>query len=892
MPVDEIERRLLILAIGFLGLFSSTLTLSPAARARSWDVNYRWDHWIGFAIWSVIVVILHRSSTRYLPNRDPYLFPVAALLSGWGLLTIWRLYPSYGTRQTLWLMVCAVVFLWGSRQENLLTWLRRFKYLWLSGGLVLTALTLVLGTNPGVDSGPRLWLGCCGVYFQPSEPLKLLLIIYLSAYLADFASSLNSNEQQVWMGRSRAVSLLPFLAPTLFMTGLALLILFAQRDLGTVSIFVLLYAFVVYVAIGKVQILLANAVLLVTAGWLGYHFFDVVRLRMEAWLNPWLDPSGRSYHIVQSLLAIANGGWLGRGPGMGSPTLVPISHSDSIFAAIAEESGLVGVIALLILFALIINRGLHIAVRAEDHFRYYLSCGLIVYLVIQSILIIGGNIRLLPLTGVTLPYVSYGGTSLLTAWLALLLLLHISNNEEARPPLKVNIRPLLHICFFLMGALVSIACVTGWWGLYRGSDLLGRTDNARRSIAERYVRRGDIHDRRDTPIVATQGNPGAYVRVYLYPSLGPITGYNHPIYGQNGLEATLDAYLRGVEGYSDWAVAWNHLLYGEPPQGLDVRLSLDLNLQSQADQLLGDHTGALVMIHSQSGEVLAMASHPPFDPNQLDREWSSLVEDVHSPLVNRVTQGLYQPGAALGVFFLENALELGEVPNLPSHLSLEIDGIKLACAMGVEEPDWGSAIAAGCPAPQLLLGKSLGEERVLDLFHKLGWFEPPKLPLPSESISPLWSLRDSEWAYLGLSVSQAEPGQALSVSPMQMVLAAATLNNEGVRPAPRLAIAVRRPNADWVFLPSSGNPTTVFHSEAARSAVEALALQDLPIWQSIAVLPDLSRGQITWYLGGTLPSWQGAPLTLVVVLEEGDGKLAESIGQSMLAATMQLSSAP
>jgi cell division protein FtsW (lipid II flippase) len=195
--------------------------------------------------------------------------------------------------------------------------------------------------------------GLLWIYFQPSEPLKLLLIIYLSAYLADkqpwttiSSSRFGDNESggdEVDRNQSKSLSTtLPLLVPILIMTGLILLLLLVQRDLGTATIFLFLFAVIVYLATGRRLILILSVALLLLAGISSYFMFDVVQLRIDAWLNPWLDPSGRSYQIVQSLLAIAHGGVGGRGPGMGSPTLVPISHSDFIFTAIVEESGLVG----------------------------------------------------------------------------------------------------------------------------------------------------------------------------------------------------------------------------------------------------------------------------------------------------------------------------------------------------------------------------------------------------------------------------------------------------------------------------------------------------------------------------------------------------------------------
>ncbi len=629
---NSIQRRLLIWAGLFLFIYSVILTISPAIREHSWDVDYRLSHWIGFFVWLGLMTRAHLATVKHLHERDPYLLPAAALLSGWGLLTIWRLDETFGFRQMIWLVVCVFIFILALYRQHNINSLRRYKYILLGSGLFITALTLLFGTNP-LGAGPRLWLGCCGVYFQPSEPLKLLLVIYLSAYLADRISI--------------RLSSIPLFVPTLVVTGLALLLLLVQRDLGTASIFVCIFTIMIFLATGNRRILFSTILFLTLALILGYFFVDIIRIRVLGWLDPWADPSGQSYQIVQSLLAVANGGVFGRGPGLGSPRLVPVAISDFIYAAIAEETGLVGTVGLLALIWLILTRGLIASLRAADRFRRYLAAGVVAYLGIQSLLIIGGNLRLLPLTGVTLPFVSYGGSSLLTSFIALLILLMISNTEEDEPVLIQNPKPYIFLAGILALGLATCAGANAWWVIVRGGDLLNRTDNPRRAIADRYVPRGELMDRNNQPISITLGESGTYSRVYLYPQLAPIIGYTHPVYGQAGLESTFDNYLRGLQGNSTSLVFWNRLIYGTPPPGLDLRLSLSLALQSKTDEILGDHVGAIILMNAETGEILTMASHPTFDPNKLDEEGEALGQDPFAPLLNRATQGLYPIGNTL-----------------------------------------------------------------------------------------------------------------------------------------------------------------------------------------------------------------------------------------------------
>lgn len=629
---DITQTRLLRWAALFLFIYTITLTLSPAVRERSWAVDYKFAHWFAFIVWLVCIYVSNVLTAKHLQDRDPFIYPAIAFLNGWGLLTIWRLDEGFGFKQTIWLAIATLAFITVLRLQNHLSLLRRYKYVLLASGLLLTSLTLLFGTNP-MGIGPRLWLGCCGIYFQPSEPLKLLLVIYLAAYLAD--------RPLVRLGS------FPLLVPTILLTGLALLLLFVQRDLGTASIFIFIYTIILFVATEKRRVLLTAATAFTVALMVGYFFIDIVAVRVNGWLNPWADPSGQSYQIVQSILAIASGGVIGRGPGMGNPLLVPVAISDFIFAAIAEETGLVGTLGLLAAIWLILARGMTTALRAPDRFRRFLATGIVAYLGIQSLLIIGGNLRLLPLTGVTLPFVSYGGSSLLTSYLAMAILLIISVSEENEPAVLPNYRPYTILTGILGTGLILCAFSAGWWTLIRGADLLSRTDNARRAIADRYVPRGSLLDRNNKAFTVTEGQSGSYERVYLYPDLAPILGYTHPIFGQAGLESTLDDYLRGLQGNPSSLIWWDHLLYGTPPPGLNVRLSIDMSLQTQADQLLGGHTGALILMNAKTGEILAMASHPTFDPNKLDQQGEELSSNPAAPLLNRATQGLYPIGTSL-----------------------------------------------------------------------------------------------------------------------------------------------------------------------------------------------------------------------------------------------------
>lgn len=723
----------------FLFLNALSLTLSPLLNSNGEQSSVLWRHWFGFAVWLAGFILIDKTSKRYLPQRDPYLIPIIGLLSGWGLLTIWRLYPDFGLRQSFWLVIASGILIAGMRFYPKAFLIRKYKYTWLTASLVLTASTFIWGTNP-MGYGPEMWLGCCGIYLQPSEPLKFMLIAYLAAYLADqqpflvLASHKGNKpaERAQEAGHQGTITrLLPLLAPTVVMTAMAILLLFIQQDLGTATIFLLLYAVIVYVATANLNVIWLSSVLLTLAFFIGSRLFDVVQVRLESWLFPFQDPSGNSYQIVQALIAFANGELFGRGLGVGFPYLVPVAHSDFIFASIVEESGFLGGLALIACLVIFFYRCIRNALKTGEPYKRFLGIGLTAYLVGQSILIIGGNLRLLPLTGITLPFMSYGGSSLVVSFLSALFLVLISQNDEepAAPVLDPQIFRIVSTAF--LSLLLMLGFLLGWWTIYRSPGLLDRTDNPRRTISDTLVRRGSILDRQSFPINESSGQPGTYERVVNVPALSNILGYTNPTYGQSGLEASMDDYLRGEQGNPAGLIWWYRLLYGYPPPGRDIRTSLDLRLQQQMDALLQPHKGAAILINANTGEILAMSSSPTFDGNLLESHWDDLINDPDAPLVNRVIQGQYPVGELLEGEF-ETLLEAGQISPAPlvrlpvNQLNTEITDVRFASPLQIVLACAAISNGGVQPAPILVTGVDTETE---------GWIILPPVDKPVQLFS-------------------------------------------------------------------------------------------------------------------------------------------------------------
>jgi cell division protein FtsW (lipid II flippase) len=361
-----------------------------------------------------------------LPDADQYILPAISLLSGIGTLIITRLNAPLGHRQLLWVLIGEVASVVTILFPRHLSTLRLYKYTWAFAGLLLIAATIVAGTDIN-GSGYKRWIGFHGVYFQPVELLKPLMVIFFAAYLDEKHELLEA--ARLAIGRIRLPPL-QYLAPLPIVWGLSLLLLIKQNDLGSALLFLGIFLAMVYVGTARAFYPVSGIILFSAGAFLAFHLFPHVRDRTEIWLDPWAHASGSGYQLVQGLIALAVGGVGGQGLGQGSPGLVPVVTTDFILAAIGEELGLAGICVLLGIILFVVFRGLSVAIRRVDGFEKLLAAGLMAVLAIQTIVIVGGTTRLMPLTGVPLPFLSYGGSSALADYVIISLLLRISAAPE------------------------------------------------------------------------------------------------------------------------------------------------------------------------------------------------------------------------------------------------------------------------------------------------------------------------------------------------------------------------------------------------------------------------------------------------------------------------------
>lgn len=345
------------------------------------------------------------------------MLPVAGALAGLGLIEVYRLQPDLLVRQVFWIAMGSGVLLATFHLARDLQRVYRARAAAAGLAVLLLLSTVILGTSRG---GTRQWLDIGVASFQPSEIAKVLVVLFVAGHLgARWARW----EKEGFTERKLLRALI--LPAALLAASVGLLI--AQRDLGGAALFYAVFLVLVYVVSGRASYVVFGTGAALAAGFIGYGIIPHVRLRVDAWLNPWEDLAGSGYQTVQALFALGSGGLLGTGLGLGHPDLVPAAHTDLIFIAVAEELGLVGAVATIGLLAVLTVRGLNVAAIAKSSQGKLLAVGLVTLLAVQGLLILGGSTRLLPLTGITLPFVSYGGSSMVSNMALLGLLLALSD---------------------------------------------------------------------------------------------------------------------------------------------------------------------------------------------------------------------------------------------------------------------------------------------------------------------------------------------------------------------------------------------------------------------------------------------------------------------------------
>jgi len=406
--------------------------------------------WTGAACAAGVVAVAHVAVRLLAPWSDQVLLPVAVALNGLGLAMIHRLdvadavragqnhqAPPAPTAQTqlVWTglgLALMVLVLLVVRDHRVL---QRYTYTAMVLGLALVVLPLVPHLGVTIN-GARIWIRALGFSFQPAELAKIVLIVFFAGYLVVKRDALAVARTRVLgVDVPRGRDLGPILVAWLISVG----VLVFERDLGTSLLLFGLFVAMLYVATGRRGWVVIGTFLFLVGSTFAYYAFGHVRERVDVWLHPFADPGGAGYQVTQSLYGLADGGILGAGIGQGSPDLVPYAKSDFIVSAIGEELGLTGLFAVLVLYAILVERGLRAALAARDVFGRLLACGLAFVMGLQVFIVVGGVTNLIPVTGLTTPFLAAGGSALVANWIVIALLLRVSDAGARPAPVPVPI---------------------------------------------------------------------------------------------------------------------------------------------------------------------------------------------------------------------------------------------------------------------------------------------------------------------------------------------------------------------------------------------------------------------------------------------------------------------
>ena len=394
---------------------------------------------------SALVFAMHIVLRFLAPDADPFVLPIATVLNGIGIAEIYRIdlarhdagWESAAVRQIVWTsiaVVCAILVIVVIRNHRML---QRYTYLFGLGALILLLLPMLPVIGKEVY-GARVWIGVGPFSFQPGEIAKILLAIFFAGYLVQARDSLSMVGKKVLGIRFPR---LRDLGPIMVFWLISMAVIVFQRDLGTGLLYFGLFLVMIYVATARIGWVIIGLVLFIGGALAASTVLSYVHDRFENWLNPFTDPvynaTGGSYQLVQGLFGLAHGGLLGTGLGQGDPTVTPLAESDYIIASLGEELGLIGVFAILCLYLLFVSRGFRVGFASQDDFGKLLSVGLAFTVALQVFIVIGGITRVIPLTGLTTPFLAAGGSSLVANWIIAALLLRLSDTVRNQPKLVV-----------------------------------------------------------------------------------------------------------------------------------------------------------------------------------------------------------------------------------------------------------------------------------------------------------------------------------------------------------------------------------------------------------------------------------------------------------------------
>lgn len=813
--------------------------------------KHPWDNWWQLvSLWLALFCLYLYTSRRNL-STDGLL--ITAFFAGLGWLVIYAIDLQLAADHwRSWLIAC-----FGYLIASSIDW-REFKHKYLYGfsAIGILIITSIFGIRIG---GAKAWLSVAGFRFQPIEIARIFILLFLAGFF-------HENRQLLTISKKPS---LRYWGPVLVLMAGALLFLAAQRDLGPALLFYLHFVTLVLFVAFSWQTLLFYLLLTGAGFFFGWSQFAHFRQRVAVWLNPWIAAEGAGYQILQGLFAINGGGFFGSGLGNGYRQTIPAVHTDYIFALLAEELGLFGTTLILLLYLALLFWGLKTAKKLQGQ-SHILACGIVLLWGYQVFIVVGGILRVLPLSGMTLPFISYGGTSLLANMWLLGMLTSLSQQGE----ITEEIQPVTKIFGFLFIAFMVLAGSLCYWQVLR-TDLASHPYNPR-AYRGFQQERGSIVDRNGQFLAATIYDGKRFIREYSsVSSLSHTVGYFHQRYGITGVERYYNGYLENLQ---------------------TVHLTIDLQLQEKVEKLLNGYTGAIVVMDAKTGQLLALVSAPTINSNLLDQYWSEYQEDQRSPFFNRAVSGLYPPGSAIKPLLLAAAYQEQIIEPETSWLDQGYINYGSQVIRNYNNKQYGlinsqQALALSSNVVFAELAVQL-QDRMLEYYQRFGLGETWTAELgQTKGNIPLGEhFNRFGWGQLGIGQGK------ILVTPLQMAVAISTIANGGQRLNPYVVqmvegnIFTRRIYRPMLHSQVITQKTAAQVREAMLQAVEhgtaqAAGIPGVRVAGKTGTAETAQSLSHSWFVG-FLPDYL---VTVVVIIEHGGagGVVAAPIAQKVFSVILE-----
>lgn len=847
----------------------------------------------------IAFLIAHLAIRKLAPGADPALLPLSFALSGIGIAFVTRLAPELAMRQVMWLFFGVVCMLLVLIFLKNLDRIANYKYTLMIVGflLLLSPLLPVVGQE---IYGSRIWLNIAGISFQPGEIAKILIVLFLAGYLAQNREMLSIFTHRIGPFK---IPDLATLVPLLVMWVISLLIVIFEKDLGSALVVFFVFITMLYVATGKKTYLIIGFVLIAIGGVAAFLLFDHVQIRVDTWLDPFKDATGDGYQLVQAIFSIADGGLFGVGIGNGMSDQIPIVESDFIFAAIAEETGLLGAAGLLLLYLCFAIRGLVTAARAKSDVSSFIAVGLTASIILQAFIIVGGVTRLIPLTGLTLPFVSQGGSSLLASFIAIGFLLRCGDQSTGlgtemisgtgtlssesvlgRVSLGKRLTKTMiafSVLFALLVANLTLIMVV------QANDYKNMPSNNHTLAREARTERGTISTY-DNVVLAQSvlQDDGTYKRMYPSGTLAAhVVGYASEAYGTAGIEASYNDTLKGQRNYASWVDVVNAATDAGTP-GNDVKLTINSTIQQAAEQALDGFNGACVVIDPETGAVLALASSPSYNASDIESILSSGSDS--SALYNRATQALYSPGSTFKMVSLTTALENNvatesSVFSSPGEITIGNGKVNNFGNYSYGEITLARATELSSNTVYGQLGTQIGSDRLVEGSEKFGFnqdvsFDIPlvKSLMPDPNEMTEW---ETAWATAGEPVGQHASPAGPQATVLQMALVGCVIANDGVMEQPYLVDSIYNADGECSFTARPSSLMTATSSSIAkrvRTVLEgvvnsgtgtAAAVQGVQIAGKTGTSETGKEYDDSWFVG--MGPSENCKVVVAIALEQG-----------------------